>query len=114
MALHEISAKSVQQWNGHFREKNTGDTKYTGPIEPLPYPNGPVSVDEAIESMYENGYAIIPGVFSREEVATYRARFDAMGGPDVRYEFPGWCFNKHLSLDYPHDPNSLITSIARE
>jgi hypothetical protein len=109
MTTQEIPVPSApaRKWNGHWREKNSGDTRYTGPIEPLPYPTGPVNIEDAIESMYEDGYAIIPAVFSREEVAALRARFDAMGGPDSQYDMPGWCFNKHLVFDFPNDPNCL-------
>jgi hypothetical protein len=107
MTTQEMPVDVLKDWNGHFRSKNDGDTLYKGELQSLPYPTGPVSTADAIQAMYDDGYVIFPGVFSKDEVATLRARFDAMGGPDEKYVVAGWCFNKQLSLDLENDPNSL-------
>ena len=104
MTTQEKSVDQLRGWNGHFREKALGRTTYDGELENLPMPTGPVSVPDAIEAMYEDGYVIFPNVFSKEEVAQFKARFDAMGGPDEKYVVPKWCFNKQLGLDLQNDP----------
>jgi hypothetical protein len=93
--------------NGHFRHRAQGNTTYEGPLEGLPMPTGPVSIDDAIQAMYEDGYVIFPGVLNRQEVADLRAHYDAQGGPDEKYVVEGWCFNKQLGLDFPNDPKLL-------
>ncbi|MBI3829118.1 MAG: phytanoyl-CoA dioxygenase family protein [Planctomycetes bacterium] len=90
--------------NGHFSAalKSTGKAVYEGALEALPYPEV-FDVDAAIESMYTDGCCIVPGVLSRDEVAEFRARIDATGGDDSKYEVKGWCFNKHLVIDWTKD-----------
>lgn len=89
--------------NGHHAEKGYGKTIYEGPLENLPYPET-FDLEAAIEGMYTDGYAIVPGVLNRDEVAELRAKMDASGGPDSQYDFKNWCFNKHLSIDFHKDP----------
>lgn len=94
--------------NGHHTVKASGDTRYTGPVEALPYPAGPVDPEAAAEAMFAEGYAIFPGVLSPEEVALWRRRMEAMGsGDDDDYVVPGWCYNKHIGMDFTADPMHL-------
>jgi hypothetical protein len=93
--------------NGHFRYRNRGKTVYEGELESLHMPTGPVSTEDAIQAMYEDGYVIFPGVLNRQEVADLRAYYDAQGGPDEKYVVENWCFNKQLGLDFPNDPKLL-------
>ena len=105
-AIEEMPVTS-EPGNGHFRHRSRGRTVYEGELENLPMPVGPVSTQEAVEAMYEDGYVIFPGVLSRAEVADLRTCYDGKGGPDAQYEVKNWCFNKQLALDFPNDPKLL-------
>src|SRR5438128_829 len=89
--------------NGHHAEKSYGRNIFEGPLENLPNPEH-FDVEAAIEAMYTDGYAIVPGVLNAEEVAELRAKMDSSGGDDSKYEFKNWCFNKHLTLEFHQDP----------
>jgi hypothetical protein len=96
-------------WNGHHWIKGSGDTMYTGPLENLPYPDGPVTdLAAAVEAMYTEGYVIFPGVLNPDEVALLRARMDAMGSQnDEDYVVPKWCYNKQIPSRYHENPDLL-------
>ncbi|HYF48686.1 MAG TPA: phytanoyl-CoA dioxygenase family protein [Planctomycetota bacterium] len=93
--------------NGHYR-KDQKFIVYDGPLENLPYPET-FNLEAAIDAMFTDGFAIIPGVLTREEVAELRHKMDTSGGPDEQYDQTkiGWCFNKHLSVEYHKDPHFL-------
>jgi hypothetical protein len=93
--------------NGHFTYRARGATFFDGEYEGVPMPTTPVSTEEAVEAMFEDGYVIFRGVLNKQEVATLRAHFDASGGPDEQYHVKDWCFNKHVTLDFPNDPRLL-------
>ena len=103
----ELAPNPLDVDNGHFRLRAKGKTIFEGELESLPMPSGPVTTEEAIAAMYEDGYVIFPGVLNREEVAALRAHYDAQGGPDEKYVVENWCFNKQLGLDFPNDPKLL-------
>jgi hypothetical protein len=107
MTTQEMPVDTLRGWNGHFRSKCAGKTDYNGELENLPRPATMPSASEAFEAMYEDGCVIFPNVLSKDEVAQLRAKFDAMGEPDEKYDMPKWCFNKHLGLDYQNDPSLL-------
>jgi hypothetical protein len=109
-ALAEKPAPTFQ--NGHHEHKSFGDTIFRGKLENLPYPDGPVDIDTAIQAMYTVGYVIFPGVLDAEEVAHMRALMDAMGGPDEKYYVKDWCYNKHIGSDF-HTDASLLTYMDR-
>jgi hypothetical protein len=93
--------------NGHYR-KDQKFVVYEGPLENLPYPDE-FDLDASIDAMFTDGYAIIPGVLNRDEVAELKQRMDTSGEPDEKYDQTkiGWCFNKHLSVDFHKDPHFL-------
>jgi hypothetical protein len=94
--------------NGHHTVKSVGKTLYEGPLEALPVPDGPPTIDASIEGMYRDGYAIFPGLLTRDDVALLRARMDAMGSQnDDDYVVPGWCYNKHVGSDFSQNPDLL-------
>jgi hypothetical protein len=90
--------------NGHY-QKNETFKVYDGPLESLPYP-AHFELDPAIEGMYTDGYAIIPGVLDAREVAELRAKMDSMGDDDAVYDHTkiGWCFNKAVTVEFNKDP----------
>jgi hypothetical protein len=95
--------------NGHFRKNEDQKcVEYSGPLENLPYPEE-FDLEAASEAMFSDGYAIIPGVLNRDEVAELKHRMDTSGGPDEQYDHTkiGWCFNKHLTVEYHKDPHFL-------
>lgn len=93
--------------NGHYK-KDQKFVVYDGPLENLPYPD-PFDLDAAIEAMFTDGYAIIPSVLNKEEVAVLRRIMNTSGGPDEQYDETkkGWCFNKHLMVEFHKDPHFL-------
>jgi hypothetical protein len=108
--MNALSAQETPQafWNGHHTAKAFGDTLFTGPLENLPYPTGPVDIEAATRAMYTDGYVVFPGVLSAAEVAELRARMDAMGSQnDADYVVPGWCYNKHIGSDFTQNPDML-------
>jgi hypothetical protein len=93
--------------NGHYKKDNKFAV-YEGPLENLPYP-GKFDLTASIDAMYTDGYAIIPGVLSKQEVAELRAKIDRSGNADETYDHTakGWCFNKHVTVEYHKDPHFL-------
>ena len=80
--------------NGHHQAKTYGNTRFEETPEPLPYPDRTPTPEEALERLHTDGYAIFPGVLSRDEVALWKGRMDAMGSRnDEDYVVPGWCFS---------------------
>src|SRR5689334_21687963 len=74
-------------WTGHNAPKAVGNgARFSGPLEQLPYPARPWSVEGAFERMYSDGYVILPGVLKSDEVAALRAKIDTMGKADTEYE----------------------------
>lgn len=95
------------QTNGHHKAKSYGETIYDGPLENLPYPDMPPSTEDAVKSMYTDGYVILPGVLNRREAEEFRALIDGKGGDDAQYNVKGWCYNKHLPMKFHQDPTVL-------
>ncbi|MBE7466370.1 MAG: phytanoyl-CoA dioxygenase family protein [Planctomycetes bacterium] len=93
--------------NGHFK-KDQKFAVYDGPLENLPYPER-FDLEAAIDAMYSDGFAIIPGVLNAQEVAELRHIMTTSGKPDEYYDetAKGWCFNKHLTVEYHKDPHFL-------
>lgn len=93
--------------NGHYR-KDQKFIVYEGPLENLPYPDY-FGLEAAIEGMYTDGYAIIPGVLNSQEVTELRHLMDTSGDADEKYDQTkiGWCFNKHLTVEYHKNPHFL-------
>ena len=83
---------------------SSGDTNYRGPLEFLPPPVQIESPEAAAELMYTDGCVQFPDLLNKQEVAELRQWIDSLGGPDEKYVFPGWCFNKQIVMDLPHDP----------
>jgi len=95
-------------WNGHHTVKVIGKTHFPGPLANLPYPDRPPTVDEAVAALYDDGYAVFPGLLSRAEVDELRARMDAMGSRnDDDYIVPGGYYNKHVGSDFSQNPDLL-------
>lgn len=95
-------------WNGHHTVKVEGDTHFRGEMQPVPLPDHFPTVEEAVDALYTDGYVVFPGALNREEVATLRARMDAMGSQnDEDYVVPGWCYNKHVGSDFSQNPDLL-------
>jgi hypothetical protein len=95
-------------WTGHNAPKAIGPgVRYSGPLENLPYPERPWTLEGAFERMYSDGFVIFPGVLKPDEVAALRAKIDASGKPDADYDVKGWCFNKHIGLDFRKDAKFL-------
>ena len=95
-------------WNGHHTLKSEGDTLYRGEIQPLPLPDHFPTAEEAVTALFEDGYVTFPSVLSGGEVATLRARMDAMGSQnEVDYVVPGWCYNKQVVSDFSQNPDLL-------
>ncbi len=105
--MSAIAKLSPNPVNGHHARKSIGNTQFKGPLENLPYPTGPVSTQEAVKSMYEDGYAILPKVLNRAEVAEFRKFIDQSGGDDAQYQVKDWCFNKQLPMNFHRDPAIL-------
>ncbi|MEZ0327560.1 MAG: phytanoyl-CoA dioxygenase family protein [Fimbriimonas sp.] len=93
-------------FNGHNTRRQEGDTMFRDPVPNLPYPDN-FDLNLAIKGMFEDGYCIFPGVLNANQVAAFRAKIDASGGPDEQYEVAQWCFNKHLPSNYMGDPEML-------
>jgi hypothetical protein len=106
MSTLQASANSTLG-NGHFTYRSRGATFFEGEVENIPMPPAPVSTEEAVEAMFEDGYVIFRGVLNKAEVAEVRAMFDAAGGPDEQYHVKDWCFNKHVFTDFMTDPRLL-------
>jgi hypothetical protein len=99
---------AAHPWNGHHIAKGYGNNLFEGPLEPLPYPDRRPTVEEAVQAMHRDGCVIIPGVLNADEVQTLRQRMDAMGSQNEEdYVVPGWCFNKHVMSDFPHNADLL-------
>jgi hypothetical protein len=97
-----ISIKMMN--NGHHTGKSTGNTHYTGEIAPLPYPKENLSATTLAAQLLSDGYALLPKMLTPDEVATWRSRMDAMGSQnDDDYIVPGWCYNKHVGMDFTED-----------
>ena len=97
-----VKAKAFD--NGHYRKDNPFKV-YDGPLENLPYPET-FDLQSAIEGMFTDGYAIIPGALNKEEVAELKHKMDTSGEDDSKYDHTkiGWCFNKHVVVEYHKDP----------
>ena len=93
--------------NGHYRKDNPFKV-YDGPLENLPYPER-FDLPTAIDAMFTDGYAIIPGVLNAQEVAELKHKMNTSGGDDAQYDHTkiGWCFNKHMAVEYHKDPHFL-------
>lgn len=91
--------------NGHHTVKVEGKTLFPGPLEALPYPERMPTTEEAVSALFDDGYVIFPGLLSKAEVAELKAGIDSRGNPDDSvYDVPGWCYNKHLGLEFHKDP----------
>ena len=93
--------------NGHHTVKTRGNTHPTAPILPLPYPTRTPTPEEAAEQLFTDGYAVFPGVLSRDEVALWKDRMDAMGDQSPGAYEQSWGYNKHLSMSFTRDPVHL-------
>ena len=88
------------------KTRNSSATKVRS--ENLPYPDV-FDLEAAIDGMFTDGFAIIPGVLNKQEVAELRHKMETSGEPDEKYDQTkiGWCFNKHLVVEYNKDPHFL-------
>ena len=98
--------------NGHHSGKSGGNTLYDGPLENLPTAQ-PITIQDATERMYSDGYVLFPGVLDPGEVDALRALMDETGGSnDKKWVVENWCYNRHQVTDFPQEPR-LLTYIDR-
>jgi len=104
------NSAALKLWNGHHTPKVAGTgygTVYRGPIENIYSPAQPYTMAEGVENMHSAGFVAFPGVLKADEVASLRAKMDAMGESDEKYDVKGWCFNKHITTDFTQDANMI-------
>lgn len=106
MATATAEPATILPPDGHFLDKGFGKCLYHGPLEAAPI-DDPRDAASAAESLHRDGYTVMRGVLSREEVAALRAYMDAQGGDDAQYDVPNWCFNKHIGATFHRRPELL-------